>query len=346
MEAFEHNKVLNVGYFMCIENLIQDEQQSRKDDALPPTSTKQKSQPTLKEQKYLNLIEVLITNVRNFFGKCSEKVFTTTWNLQISQNLKSAYGNDYKCYKEMLDKLHALDVSLQYCENSEDYLEKLMLKFCKQNPNSYVALIACTAEFYKRILKHEELQNHLIYFFYNLELNVEDSKFLENATDAIHVNYFVDLSLTTRLPAKDQLPIKAPRPNTKLFLILDLENIPYPDLHPRLIRLILNNFIDFDVTSYAAMTQKRFGHLKEHHKELHEIPDLELRHVGLEKNAADYCLTLLADQASRDHPKAYFGVVTSDSDFSKLIVRLRYRSNHNVRLFHNITEKKMLRVTV
>ena len=156
----------------------------------------------------------------------------------------------------------------------------------------------------------------------------------------MHVSYFEDNSLLN-IPTFLNNQVNK---GTPLFLLIDSENIEYPHDLPRLILCVKEHFIDFDVQACVAMSQKRFDFLKKPvQKQLLDIPRLKLHRVPPKENSADHYLKEFAEEASRECPKAYFCFVTSDSDFSNLVVRLRYYYHHKVLLFHNISDEKNVR---
>ena len=286
---------------------------------------------------YINLIPKFLTNVRKHFKGFSEKDFVAPRNQQTNPKLT----------EDMITQLHHLKVSWHFCKSSDDaFLETQIHDFCRKYPDSHIVLISCNESFFQRILNDEQLSKHPKYLIHNLELEVEDSTSVEKATDTIHMNYFLDSLPNTFTALNNQFDlVKATQKGTPLILLIDIENIPKPKLLIPVIDQVLKYFRGFDVQKYiGALTKESYNKLKEVHTELHKS-GLELHSVEKKKNSADNYLIEKAMTSSRDFPNACFVIMTSDCDFCRCVINLRYYYNHDVYSIHNVTDENSFAYT-
>ena len=275
-----------------------------------------------KPPQYLNLIPKFLTNVRKHFKGFSQKDFIAPRNQRTNPKLT----------EDMKKQLHYLKVSWHFCECSDDaFLETQIHDFCQKYPDSHIVLISANKSFCQRIYNDKQLEKHPKYLIHDLELKDEDSALMQKATDAFHMDYFLDSSPHTITALDNQFnPVEATHKDTPLILLIDIENIPKPKLLIQVIDEVLKHFRGFDVQKYiGALTKESYNKLKEVHTELHKS-GLELHSVEKKKNSADNYLIEKAMTSSRDFPNACFVIMTSDCDFCRCVINLRYYYNHDV----------------
>ena len=287
--------------------------------------------------QYIDLIPKFLTNVRKHFKGFSEKDFIAPRNQQTNPKLT----------KDVIKQLHHLKVSWHFCESSDDaFLETQIHNFCQKYEGSHIVLISCNKSFFQRILNDEQLGKHPKYLIHNLELKVQDSTLVEKATGTISMDHFLDSLPDTLTALNNQFDsVKATQKGTPLIFLIDIENIPKPNLLVQVIDQVLEHFRGFDVLMYiGALTKESYDKLKEVCTELQKF-GLELNSVEMEKNSADNYLIEKAMALSRDFPNACFVIMTSDCDFCRCVIKLRYCYNHDVYSIHKVASENSFAYT-